>query len=159
MRPLRKPTRTKNVLHFPRGSVCTAGWFSSNQRRGVFLHTSVGDSPLSSYQQRVHQRCRTWRSASEKSADAGKRFTISRSSSFRSPHDLRRPSQRGHRLPEFISHSTGHYVVVRLTNLLHAADQIILKLFRRFIAKPPRDISKRCGFARRNSCRAPDDQA
>ena len=42
----------------------------------------------SSNQQRVHQRCDAFRSSIEYSADAGKRFTTSRSSSFSSAHVL-----------------------------------------------------------------------
>ena len=44
--------------------------------------------PSTSNQQRVHQRCRACRSSSEYSADAGRRFTTSRSSSFSSSHVL-----------------------------------------------------------------------
>src|SRR5213082_3070861 len=51
----------------------------SNETRS--LYASVGDAPVSSYQQSLHQRCRVVRSSIEKSADAGKRLTISRSSS------------------------------------------------------------------------------
>ena len=56
----------------------------------------VNPVSLSSYQQRVHQRCDAFRSSSVYSADAGNRLTTSRSSSFKSSHRLSpRFSQRG----------------------------------------------------------------
>lgn len=41
----------------------------------------------------------------------------------------------------------GHYAFVRLTDFLHATDQIALKLICCFITKPPSDVSERGGFA------------
>ena len=56
----------------------------------------VNPVSLSSYQQRVHQRCDAFRSSSERSAEPGKRFTTSRSSSLKSSHRLSpRFSHRG----------------------------------------------------------------
>ena len=49
---------------------------------------SCKSCPMTSFQQRVHQRCDAFRSSIEYSADAGKRFTTSRSSSFSSAHVL-----------------------------------------------------------------------
>ena len=40
-----------------------------------------------------------------------------------------------------------HYIVVRLTNLLHADDQITLETIRCLIAKSARDINEHRGFA------------
>jgi len=50
---------------------------------------SCKSCPTTSFQQRVHQRCVAFRSAREYSADAGNRFTTSRSSSFSSSHVFR----------------------------------------------------------------------
>ncbi len=67
--------------------------------RLAVLHLQASsDAPaVSSYQQRAHQRCWFARSSTGKSADAGRRRTTSRSSSFSSSHARNLPaSQRGH---------------------------------------------------------------
>ena len=63
----------------------------------VRSHAVRGSRPVSSYQQRVHQRCVVARSVAANSADAGKRLTTSHSSSLNSSKRLSRPvPQRGH---------------------------------------------------------------
>src|SRR5713101_2335124 len=72
-------------------------------------------SETSSYQQRGHQRCLDSRSFKEYSAEAGKRFTTSRSSSLSSIHARKRPSpQRGHLDSESIISKVNHKPVIEI---------------------------------------------
>src|SRR5437764_11937926 len=92
-RPQMNTAFTDQKLFFISVSICVHLWlfFRGRSSETRSLHTSVGDPPMSSNQQRVHQRCRTLRSSSEKSADIGKRLTISRSSSLSSLHGRSSP--------------------------------------------------------------------
>jgi len=72
-------------------------------------------SDISSYQHRVHQRCLASRSLKEYPAEAGKRFTTSRSSSLSSIHACKRPSpQRGHLDSESIISKVNHKPVIEI---------------------------------------------